>query len=121
MRIDPFRPFDRYSDRRKAQVRAQVRAKARARAATAEDLEEVARTPIDLPAPMVSGPEEQQPGYGFYRPDAAFLAHLIAMRDLDVLTLKARPEEALDGVLSYRSVAASPRRRAPGHVISTQL
>ena len=121
MRIDPFRPFDRFSDRRRAQVRAQVRAKSRAREASADEMEEVVRTPLSLPAPMVAAPEERQAGYGLYRPDAAFLAHLIAMRDMDVLALTAQPAEALGGVLSYRSVAASPRRRAPGHVISTQL
>ncbi|NBN65800.1 hypothetical protein GWI72_18720 [Microvirga tunisiensis] len=121
MRIDPFRPFDRVADRRRAQARAQVRAKARARAATADEVAETARTPLSLPAPLVAGVEDRHAGFGLYRPDAAFLAHLIAAREAESVALAVVPSEALSQVSSYRSVAASPRRRQPGHVVSTHL
>jgi len=55
--------------------------------------------------------------YVRYRPDAAFLAHLIATRDGDPQTRFKRTAASEYGADRYRQTAASPRKRAAGHVI----
>lgn len=56
-----------------------------------------------------------------YRPDAAFLAHLIATRDGDPQTRFKRTAASEYGADRYRATAASPRKRAVGHVIAASL
>ena len=54
-----------------------------------------------------------------YRPNAAFLAHLIATRDHHPQTRLRRQTEPQTGTGAYRAVAALPRQRVAGQVIST--
>ncbi len=55
-----------------------------------------------------------------YRPNATFLAHLIATRDGDPQTRYRRQTEPEIGTSRYRETAASPRKRAAGHVIAIE-
>ena len=75
-----------------------------------------AHLPVPLD-PVLERAEETVPSR--YRPNSAFLAHLIAAREIDILPggrAKTVPELCSD---AYRSTAALPRRRAAGHVIKT--
>lgn len=54
-----------------------------------------------------------------YRPDAAFIAHLIATRDHHPQTRLRRQTEPQTGTDAYRAVSALPRQRVAGQVIST--
>ncbi|MBO0346796.1 hypothetical protein J0X15_16335 [Roseibium sp. CAU 1637] len=56
-----------------------------------------------------------------YRPNAPFLAHLIATRDGDPQTRFKRTTEPEIGTSKYRETAARPRRREVGHVISKEF
>lgn len=111
LRIDPIRAHERAAARRSA------RARAKAEAATAAQAEELRRTPPSVPVPMVLRTEERTASFTMYRPDAAFLAQLIAMRDAGALNDDAGSE----ATVSYRRTAASPRRRPAGFVVSASF
>ncbi|MEP0233587.1 hypothetical protein [Roseibium sp.] len=55
-----------------------------------------------------------------YRPNATFLAHLIATRDGDPQTRYKRQTEPEIGTSRYRETAASPRKREAGHLIAIE-
>lgn len=109
LRIDPIRARERSAARRSARAKAE--------AATAAQAEELRRTPPSIPVPMVLRTEERSASFTMYRPDAAFLAQLIAMRDAGALNDDAGSE----ATVSYRRTAASPRRRPAGFVVSASF
>ncbi len=53
-----------------------------------------------------------------YRPNATFLAHLIATRDGDPQTRFKRQTDPEIGTSRYRETAASPRKRQAGHLFA---
>jgi len=54
-----------------------------------------------------------------YRPNAVFLAHLIAMKEDFPQTRSFRREEPAIGSKAYRKIAARPRMRESGQLVST--
>ncbi len=53
-----------------------------------------------------------------YHVNSAFMAHLIATRDAELQTRHAWQMEPQIGAAYYRAIAASPRKRDAGHVVS---
>ncbi|MEJ8476339.1 hypothetical protein [Roseibium algae] len=65
--------------------------------------------------------EEQDRFTGRYRPNSTFLTHLIANRDNDeAQTNFMRQTASAIGTSRYRETAASPRKRAVGHLIAIE-
>jgi hypothetical protein len=74
-----------------------------------------------LPVPVQPTLEQTQEAFAtHYRPNSAFLAHLIATRDSEIHASQYRQSETLSGVNTYRATAALPRQRSAGHLLSTE-
>ncbi|WP_417671238.1 hypothetical protein [Roseibium sp.] len=80
-------------------------------------------TPFQVQLVVTENPVEQEHDrfVARYRPNATFLAHLIATRDGDPQTRFKRQTEPEIGTSRYRETAASPRKRAAGHVIAMEF
>ncbi|TYC52628.1 hypothetical protein FMN50_17355 [Rhodobacterales bacterium] len=71
----------------------------------------------------VDPPLEREPQYGYvsqYRPNAVFLAHLIATRDTVIYGGESEHTQSMTGASRYRATAALPRRRTAGRLINTE-
>ncbi|MCV0428063.1 MAG: hypothetical protein K5905_21620 [Roseibium sp.] len=74
-----------------------------------------------LPVPLQPVLESEQEAFSTrYRPNSAFLAHLIATRESEPDTRQYSQIAPLSGVNSYRATAALPRQRPAGHVLKTE-
>lgn len=56
-----------------------------------------------------------------YLPNSVFMAHLIATRDAELDARHGWGMEPEFGASQYRAIAASPRKREAGHVISSDF
>ncbi|GGB39405.1 hypothetical protein GCM10011316_09300 [Roseibium aquae] len=67
----------------------------------------------------VQDPGDHPPLPARYRPNAVFLAHLIAMKEDFPQTRTYRRETPDVGTRAYRTTSALPRRRECGRLVST--
>ncbi|MTI07471.1 hypothetical protein E1180_18380 [Roseibium denhamense] len=74
-----------------------------------------------LPTPAEPVLERKQDAFARrYRPNSAFLAHLIATHDADLDQRSGLALEPENGIQSYRATAALPRQRGAGHILKTE-
>ncbi|MTI44095.1 hypothetical protein E1178_10800 [Roseibium hamelinense] len=89
-----------------------------------EKEQERQRPKRDFKAPLVVEPaivREHNIYTKGFRPNSVFIAHLIATRDRDPQTRTNWRVDPQEGNDTYREIAARPRRRQAGHVVSTSL
>ena len=108
MRIEPVRSLGRSNLRHRGHKHRDTKKPSQTR-----------HLPVVQPSPA-HGPYDSQLT-SRYRPNAAFLAHLIATRDGDLQTRFKRQIEPETGTSRYRETAASPRKREAGHLIAIEF